>query len=208
MQHLGLIRYHAHRFASKTRQDWYDDFVGAGHLGLMEAAISFEVAKGRDFGRYASPRIQGAMWDYLRQQDPLKRCQRDKVKAGEMADVGTVQSWESLIEAQGDRVQILQDDPSDPMALVLDRVEQEQVRAALRQLPEQQASVLYQYYFQGKTYAAIGRELGQAGISIYHIAERSLKRLRVLLDDPRTEVQAVERTPLHSPVVSRHGAKF
>lgn len=46
-----------------------DDLVSAGYLGLMHAARGFDGSKGAGFRTYASIRIQGAMRDYIRDEN-------------------------------------------------------------------------------------------------------------------------------------------
>lgn len=56
-----------------------DDLVGAGNLGLVEAARRFDPSKA-SFGTFARYRIRGAMTDSLRAIDPLSRQQRSRVR--------------------------------------------------------------------------------------------------------------------------------
>src|SRR3989454_12558747 len=63
----------------------FDDLVGAGHLGLVEAARRFDPAKGASFGAFAQHRIRGAITDSLRRLDPVSRCLRSQQKTAERA---------------------------------------------------------------------------------------------------------------------------
>src|SRR5207253_1979581 len=63
----------------------FDDLVGAGNLGLVEAARRFNPAQGASFGAFAQHRIRGAITDSLRRIDPVSRCLRSQQKGAERA---------------------------------------------------------------------------------------------------------------------------
>ena len=63
----------------------FDDLVGAGNLGLVEAARRFNPAQGASFGAFAQHRIRGAITDSLRRIDPVSRCLRSQQKTAERA---------------------------------------------------------------------------------------------------------------------------
>jgi RNA polymerase sigma factor for flagellar operon FliA len=63
----------------------FDDLVGAGNLGLVEAARRFDSAKGTSFRTFARHRIRGAITDSLRRIDPISRYLRSQQKAAERA---------------------------------------------------------------------------------------------------------------------------
>ena len=63
----------------------FDDLVGAGNLGLVEAARRFDPAQGASFGAFAQHRIRGAITDSLRRIDPVSRCLRSQQKRAEGA---------------------------------------------------------------------------------------------------------------------------
>jgi RNA polymerase sigma factor FliA len=60
-----------------------DDLVGAGNLGLVEAARRFDPARGTSFHTFATHRIRGAIRDSLRQADPISRSLRSHQKGAE-----------------------------------------------------------------------------------------------------------------------------
>src|SRR3989441_808573 len=63
----------------------FDDLVGAGNLGLVEAARRFDPAQGASFGAFAQHRIRGAITDSLRRIDSVSRCLRSQQKGAERA---------------------------------------------------------------------------------------------------------------------------
>lgn len=61
----------------------WDDLVQAGMMGLMECWGTYDAAKGASFETYASNRVQGAILDWLREQDPMPKDARTKWKSAE-----------------------------------------------------------------------------------------------------------------------------
>lgn len=63
----------------------YDDLVGYGILGLIDAIDKFDYNKGIKFETYASLRIRGAILDQIRKMDWIPRSLRQKQKKLETA---------------------------------------------------------------------------------------------------------------------------
>jgi RNA polymerase sigma factor (sigma-70 family) len=61
----------------------FDDLVGAGTIGLIQAVDRFQPSRGLTFGTYARHRIWGAMLDFLRAEDPLSRTERRRIRTAE-----------------------------------------------------------------------------------------------------------------------------
>jgi len=59
----------------------FDDLASAGMIGLIHAVDRFDQTRGLKFRNYAQYRIQGAMQDFLRDEDPLSRTERRRVRA-------------------------------------------------------------------------------------------------------------------------------
>src|SRR5690349_13822917 len=81
-QHVGLV-HHVARQLSRRLHDKVDldELVSAGSIGLMQAAASYEPARGLTFSTYAVPRIRGSMLDELRRHDHMSRGARKKARA-------------------------------------------------------------------------------------------------------------------------------
>jgi len=79
--HVGLVHHVARQLAARlsTEAD-LDELVSAGSVGLMQAAESFESARGLSFSTFAVPRIRGAMLDELRRIDPMPRNVRRRTR--------------------------------------------------------------------------------------------------------------------------------
>ncbi|NLK75683.1 MAG: sigma-70 family RNA polymerase sigma factor, partial [Clostridiales bacterium] len=63
----------------------YDDLVGYGIFGLIDAIDKFDYNKGVKFETYASLRIRGAILDQIRKMDWIPRSIRQKQRKIELA---------------------------------------------------------------------------------------------------------------------------
>ena len=63
----------------------YDDLVGYGIFGLIDAIDKFDYGKGIKFETYASLRIRGSILDQIRKMDWIPRSVRQKQKQMESA---------------------------------------------------------------------------------------------------------------------------
>jgi len=86
---VGLVHHVARQLATRlSTAAELDELVSAGTLGLIQAADSFDSARGLSFSTYAVPRIRGAILDELRKQDHVprnvRRRARDVTRAREL----------------------------------------------------------------------------------------------------------------------------
>lgn len=81
LEYTHLIKYVAGRlniyFGSNVE---YDDLVGFGVFGLIDAIDKFDINKGAKFETYASLRIRGSIIDSIREMDWVPRSLRQKNK--------------------------------------------------------------------------------------------------------------------------------
>lgn len=93
----------------------YDDLVGYGIFGLIDAIDKFELTKGVKFETYASLRIRGSILDQIRKMDWIPRTLRQKQKKLENAirelevKYGRQASNEELAEELGISVEELEE---------------------------------------------------------------------------------------------------
>ncbi len=79
--HLPLVNHIADRLAAGLDASISeDDLIGAGALGLVEAAHRFDESKGVKFITFAYRRVKGAMVDFLRQNDWLGKSARGQLQ--------------------------------------------------------------------------------------------------------------------------------
>ncbi|PWU05329.1 MAG: hypothetical protein C5B51_14685 [Terriglobia bacterium] len=85
-QHVSVVMQIARHYRrTVTAGVDLDDLVGAGNLGLLQAARKFDPARGIPFPAYARHRIRGAIADYLRGLDRLPRQVRAQHNTAERA---------------------------------------------------------------------------------------------------------------------------
>ena len=81
LAHLGLVVRLADRLRAQVGSAVSrDDLIGAGTLGLVEAAHRFDESRSVKFITFAYRRVQGAMVDHLRRNDWLGKAARERLK--------------------------------------------------------------------------------------------------------------------------------
>ncbi len=86
LAHAGLVKYLAFRIGSRLAgQVDYDDLVGDGILGLIDAIERFDPSHNVQFKTYAESRIRGAILDGVRARDWAPRSLRRAARKLETA---------------------------------------------------------------------------------------------------------------------------
>ncbi|MBE6053317.1 MAG: FliA/WhiG family RNA polymerase sigma factor [Clostridium sartagoforme] len=79
-KYIPLVKYLASRIMfGKTKYIEYEDLVGYGIVGLLDAINRFDSSKGMKFSSYATLRIKGAMIDEIRKNRPISKGAMDKL---------------------------------------------------------------------------------------------------------------------------------
>ncbi len=87
-QYMPLVKYVAGKVAvGMPNSVEFDDLVGFGQFGLLDAIAKYDPAKSVKFKTYAVTRIRGAIFDELRQIDWVPRSVRQKSREIEDAIV-------------------------------------------------------------------------------------------------------------------------
>lgn len=80
-QFLPLVRYIVARLPVTMPSTLdRDDFYAVGVLGLMQAASTYDPARGASFKTFAYTAIRGAILDEIRRHDPVPRNRRDRLR--------------------------------------------------------------------------------------------------------------------------------
>ena len=78
-QYMPLVKWVAGRVSTGMPDSVeFDDLVGFGQFGLLDAINKFDIDKGVKFKTYATTRIRGAIFDELRELDWIPRSVRQK----------------------------------------------------------------------------------------------------------------------------------
>ena len=184
-----------------------DDLVGAGLLGLLEAAARFEPGRGVPFGSFARHRIQGAMVDALRAVDwvPLSVRRRAAVvlraRTAWVERHGRLPTLEELVQQTAwsaevvsqllgtERPALLSLDADGPDALPLrDRISAppdpsqgaiyQEIWEAVSRLPARERLVVTAHFLDERTLRDIGLELGVTESRVCQICRNAIQHLR------------------------------
>jgi RNA polymerase sigma factor for flagellar operon FliA len=86
IEYAGLVKLVAGRLSMYLGYNVeYDDLVGYGTFGLIDAIDKFDYTKGVKFETYASLRIRGAILDQIRKMDWIPRSIRQKQRKMDLA---------------------------------------------------------------------------------------------------------------------------
>lgn len=79
-KYIPLVKYIASRvIIGKSKYVEFEDLIGYGMVGLMDALNKFDESKGMKFSTYASIRIRGSMIDEIRKNSPISKGAMDKL---------------------------------------------------------------------------------------------------------------------------------
>ena len=183
----------------------YDDLVGYGIFGLIDAIDKFELTKGVKFETYASLRIRGSILDQIRKMDWIPRTLRQKQKKLEQAmhdleaEYGRAATSEEELKGLVNQTQIAslvsldeyleQGSDISPEGnnkscfespeQVVDRQELKRTLAeAIESLNENEQKVIAFYYYEELTLKEISKVLGVSESRVSQLHTKALKKMR------------------------------
>jgi len=158
-----------------------DDLVAAGTIGLIDA-LRKSAERGPAFEWYARIRIRGSVVDELRAQDWLSRRTRSelvKAKARGEAAAMAVVGLDDLPERES--LGLADSSTPSPLQLVETHLTRAALEKAVRALPEREASIVAQHYFEGVAFKDIAKRFGVSEPRISQLHARAMGRLRELM---------------------------
>jgi len=192
-----------------------NDVLGYAELGLVEAATTFDPAGGADFKTFAYYRVRGAIYDGLRRLGGMPREFYRRLKFERAANafledysaqpprVSTDAQYNELRNITGSIVStfLLSLDAlaAEPAAAssgepdrCLERTErEEQIRDAVKRLPEKNRRVIEDYYFRDRTLEEIAKSLSLSKSWVCRLHARGIEMLRTMMDAPAKSVELV-----------------
>lgn len=155
-----------------------DDIISAAYVGLVKAAEKYN-RKAGPFPQYASIRIRGAIYDYLREIDPLGRRGRQAQRGGKILPLTLKVSLDDIPHI----LQTARDPSPEDTALEAERARL--VRKAIRLLSVTERKIMQLVYTDGFTLTRAAEILGctEGWVSVLH--GRVIERLKEMLCSSR-----------------------
>lgn len=212
MEYAGLVKIVAGRmgmYLGYTVE--YDDLVGYGIFGLIDAIDKYELTKGVKFETYASLRIRGAILDQIRKMDWIPRTIRQKQKKLETAmhdleaKFGRAATNEELAEELELSVEELEElvnqaTLSNLVSLdeYLEQGSEVQVEAGNQQRFEQPEQVIERQELKRMLAEAIDSltEKEQKVIAFYYFEELTLKEISKILEVSESRISQLHTKAL------------
>lgn len=202
----GLIWAVVRRYRSRGVE--CDDLYQLGCLGFLKAVRGFDTEFGTQFSTYAVPKIAGEIRRYLRDNGAIKvgRTMREQsfviygARDRLRFELGREPTLSELSEATGLSVEeiaevelatavpdSLQQENAEGLSLestIADSgteemmVEKIALRAAVRNLPEQEEKTILLRFFKGMTQQQCAKVLGVSQVQVSRLEKRALTKLR------------------------------
>jgi RNA polymerase sigma factor for flagellar operon FliA len=203
---LSLVEIVAAQIArSVGRSIEFDDLVGAGREGLLDAARRFEPARGVPFRAYANFRVRGAILDGVRQLSLLPRRAYERISALEAAAsvsegeaehtfaAGSAVAPSAADDALAEHLSAIAmaaavgiatetrgeaTDSDDSPEEAVGRAELVHlVRSAIAELSSDEGELVRRHYLEGERLEDIGRDLGMSKSWASRLHTRAVARL-------------------------------
>jgi len=188
-EHAGLVPFHARKVREEVsaRID-FDDLVGYGNRGLVEAAQRFDPARGVAFPTFAYRRIRGAMLDGLRTMGWYSRADYARYRAAEeAAEAG------ASIDGSAAPVYVVALEAaaavSDGRTATDDVVDASRATAAIREaiadLPEMERELMERHFVRGENQDTAAAALGISKSWACRVIQRAEGVIRARLTEDR-----------------------
>lgn len=222
LDNLRLVNHVVNRLCQRLPANCGRDDLGqAGMMGLIDASMRFDDAKGVAFSTYAVRRIEGSVLDLLRKNDWAPRSVRRKERELATVDNEALLDSQELHRLRRDIQQASLDsldrqvtsdngdvsladtlvDGSEPIESHIDKIELRSfLRDAIALLPERQRVVLVGFYLEDRTMTDLGQFLGVTQSRASQIKEEGLSTIRNAL---RAQFEDVERPVAPGPKAQR-----
>ena len=179
--YLPLVEFLAGRAARSVPALFRPDLIGFGVLGLMDALDKYQPARGLRFETYGSRRIRGAMADGIRSLQWLPRGA--VTRASRVIEQIVPVDFHSALTTDGAPLRdALPGDEESVLEKLERRADHEEVARAIRALPERERAVIERYYYQRRSLADIGAELGVTESRACQVHRSALRLLEGLLE--------------------------
>lgn len=150
--------------SARRRVPFYDldDLMSEGMIGAIQAVDRWDPDNEASLETFASKRVSGQIWDFIRKDSPLSRGHYAAVKAGEetfhLGSLDEPVSDGNNAGGQGPTLLIdLLPDEEEAIARIVDQIA---VNTVVDVLPEKYSTVLKMYHWGNLSLAEIGERQG------------------------------------------------
>lgn len=175
-EHSYIVRIVAARIRNGLPQyiDFeFDDLMGYGYIGLVDAGIKYDKSTGYKFSTYANKRVEGAILDGMRTMDWLTTgLRRGNYKIEKPISIDE-------INKDGQSPDTIIDDKNDQIEKMLLR---QFMLSSLIQLEWKRFCCLYLYYFEGYKEKEIAVMLGVSPSRISQLTSDGRRIMGGMLD--------------------------
>lgn len=188
-EHADLVQFHARKVRKEVsaRID-FDDLVGYGNRGLVEAAQRFDPARGVAFPTFAYRRIRGAMLDGLRTMGWYSRADHQRWQAAEEApdsaegfDSKTAPVYIVALEAAAG----VSDGRSATDVAVDTARATAAIREAIADLPDLERELMERHFIKGENQDTAAEALGISKSWACRVIQRAEAAIRARLTEDR-----------------------
>lgn len=189
-----------------------DDLYQLGCIGFLKAIQGFDPAFGTQFSTYAVPKIAGEMRRFLRDDGTVKVSRTLRERSARIAQARaqlsaqrggepTLSELAEYLELEPEEIALAESAAASAVSLSAETgdgltlesvlgdegmeealVEQLDLRAAIRQLPERERLVIQLRYFRSFTQEQTARVIGVSQVQVSRIERRAVEHLRALLE--------------------------
>lgn len=189
-----------------------DDLYQLGCIGFLKAIQGFDPAFGTQFSTYAVPKIAGEMRRFLRDDGTVKVSRTLRERSARIAQARaqlsaqrggepTLSELAEYLELEPEAIALAESAAASAVSLSAETgdgltlesvlgdegmeealVEQLDLRAAIRQLPERERLVIQLRYFRSFTQEQTARVIGVSQVQVSRIERRAVEHLRALLE--------------------------
>lgn len=205
-EYESLVYNVAYKIAQRlARQVDVEDLVGWGYAGLIEAYQRYEPESGSQFSTFAYYRIRGAILDALSGESSdreartaqgfneifenyahvvyNRNCTHLDERINMLGELSSNLATVVILSESPERA-FRSDAAPHNKALIREQT-QELVRGLIDRLPDMEATLLRQFYFEDRSLSEIGLELGHSPSWASRVHTRALDRLRRMIEsDP------------------------
>jgi RNA polymerase sigma factor for flagellar operon FliA len=209
-QYAPLVRSIAHKIRAGLDLNCdLEELVSFGFAGLVEARSRFDPSRGVQFNTFSYYRIRGAILDGVRAMAYLPAHIHAARKAAEASDTVLEDAGDAKAQAPPGTKPTKEDAaraidallgkmtasyvlaslgqdasarPPSPEEALIESSESERIRAALHVLPERERTLIEGFYFEGRLFDAIAKDLGISKSWASRLHTKALAMLREAIE--------------------------